>query len=460
MRKLLLALFLFFGYSSIAQINSQTHLSSEKQLTPPPCSNGWFPSIYVDASTPNNGIISVQSVQGATFPITVSWIFPDNSIHTGNPISALTLRGTYRFRITDATGCTSHEIDIFLGGCVGLDEISASATSYGITALNNNDGIIDLDVSGGTEKYKYQWSGPNNFSDTTEDVVSLIPGTYSVTITDSLCNYHYMDSLTIDVPGFDICNSADRATTLLEKNEDSQDSASITAHVIGGIAPYTYQWTLPDSTTITTQDSTLFPIGDSGMYSVYITDSAGCEIGTFIDSMYKCVGLDDIELSYILQTTHHPNAGGGGVDLQINGGSGDFSVQWSGPNGFASNSEDINGLLAGQYNVLVSDNVCPSLNTTGAAHIWVTSVTELELADNIQVYPSPNRGTFTLKIDNLRSHATLSIRNIVGQSIYQEQLETNNIQKQISLTNTAAGLYFIEIINEKGNKDTIKMVIQ
>lgn len=464
MKKLLLTLFIFLGYASIAQVNPIQGIPSDKiqyqeSIASPPCS-GFGIYVFIDSSTPDNGIISIQNVQGAVYPITVSWVFPDGSTHVGNPLSNLTQRGEYTYIVTDAIGCSSSPFTVPLEGCIGLDSLGINTNAYGITTINGNDGIIDLDVSGGSGGFSYQWSGPNNFSDSTQDISTLTPGTYSVTITDTLCSLHYMDSVTVVVPGYDICNLAERATTLLSKDEYSQDSASITAHVVGGRAPYTYQWTFPDSTVETTQDSILYPLSDSGAYSVYITDSAGCEIGTFHDSLYKCVGLEDISISYIVQATSHPNKSDGGIDLTINGGSGDYSIQWVGPYNYLSTSEDLNWILAGNYLVQIEDKGCPQLSYSTSINIWSTSTNDIQLADLFQVFPSPNNGTFHIQIENLKENVNLHVRNIVGQSIYQEKIEASNVSKQVSLNTISKGIYWVELVNSQGIKNIKKMVIQ
>ena len=51
-------------------------------------------------------------------------------------------------------------------------------------SIMNNDGSIDLAVTGGTSPYLYSWSN----GDTTEDITGLSSGTYTVTVTDNnLC---------------------------------------------------------------------------------------------------------------------------------------------------------------------------------------------------------------------------------------------------------------------------------
>ncbi len=67
-------------------------------------------------------------------------------------------------------------------------QISISANVSKATCSNSNDGQINITVSGGSGSYSYNWSGPNGFSSTNEDISGLQIGNYSVVITDSDSN--------------------------------------------------------------------------------------------------------------------------------------------------------------------------------------------------------------------------------------------------------------------------------
>ncbi|PKD18911.1 hypothetical protein APR41_17470 [Salegentibacter salinarum] len=53
------------------------------------------------------------------------------------------------------------------------------------TCSNAQDGALNIDVSGGVSPYSYSWSGPNNFSSTSQGITGLASGSYTVTVTDS-----------------------------------------------------------------------------------------------------------------------------------------------------------------------------------------------------------------------------------------------------------------------------------
>jgi hypothetical protein len=55
------------------------------------------------------------------------------------------------------------------------------------TLKGSNTGSIDLTITGGVSPYQVNWSGPNGFNATTEDLANLGVGTYTVTVTDNYC---------------------------------------------------------------------------------------------------------------------------------------------------------------------------------------------------------------------------------------------------------------------------------
>ena len=67
---------------------------------------------------------------------------------------------------------------------------------YNISCNGEDDGSIELTVSGGTPPYLYDWTGPNGFISLDENIFDLAPGNYSVLVTDSL---DCVDSLSFDI---------------------------------------------------------------------------------------------------------------------------------------------------------------------------------------------------------------------------------------------------------------------
>ncbi|PLW91833.1 MAG: hypothetical protein C0592_14090 [Marinilabiliales bacterium] len=95
---------------------------------------------------------------------------------TNDTISGLNA-GTYTVTVTDTvTGCDyTNTFTLVNNGYFTVNEVITHATCGTCP-----DGAIDLTVSGSSSYYLYSWSN----GATTEDINGLLPGTYTVTITD------------------------------------------------------------------------------------------------------------------------------------------------------------------------------------------------------------------------------------------------------------------------------------
>ena len=115
-----------------------------------------------------NGSVSLV-VNNGNPTYTYNW---SNGATTEN-ITSLTA-GTYFVEITDANGCsTSGSYDITEPTAIDLNPTTTAD-------LGNNEGSIDLNITGGTPGYTFEWSN----GATTEDLSDLSAGIYTVIVTD------------------------------------------------------------------------------------------------------------------------------------------------------------------------------------------------------------------------------------------------------------------------------------
>ncbi|HEY1062014.1 MAG TPA: SprB repeat-containing protein, partial [Daejeonella sp.] len=113
------------------------------------------------------------TVSGGTAPYSYNW----SSGQSTEDLSSLTA-GSYTVTVTDSKGCTATEtIQI----TQPLAALTLSSTQTNINCFGESTGAINLTVSGGTAPYSYSWSSGQS----TEDLSSLIAGSYTVTVTDS-----------------------------------------------------------------------------------------------------------------------------------------------------------------------------------------------------------------------------------------------------------------------------------
>ena len=181
--------------------------------------------------------------------------------------------GTYKVRVTDASGCFKETTDITL---TQPDPISISTNSTSNVSCNGgSDGLIDITISGGTtnnsSSYIIEWIKENdsNFSANNEEISNLSSGTYTVTITDSN-DCSVSDTFIISEP--DELTSSGSITNI---DCNGNENGAIDLSVDGGTANYIYAWTKTgdDSYSATTQDLTDL---SGGTYNVTITDANDC----------------------------------------------------------------------------------------------------------------------------------------------------------------------------------------
>jgi hypothetical protein len=198
----------------------------------------------------NNGTITTATT-GGVGPYTYSWA--GSSINTSNR-TGLTA-GTYIVTVTDANGAIATASFIVNQP----PQLVITGIKNNVTVYNENDGSIDITPAGGVGPYSYLWS--NNA--TTEDIDSLIAGSYSVTVTDA-------NGATATTT-FTITQPTQLIITGITTNVTSYggNNGTITTTTTGGVGPYTYIWY---NSTITTANRTGLI---AGTYTVIVTDANG-----------------------------------------------------------------------------------------------------------------------------------------------------------------------------------------
>ncbi|GIV33136.1 MAG: hypothetical protein KatS3mg031_0671 [Chitinophagales bacterium] len=312
------------------------------------------PIVHVSCNGFTDGSIGL-TVTGGTMAYSYLW---SNGATTQN-ISGLGV-GSYSVTVTDAQSCT-------VSASVNITEpaiLNASATQVNVSCNGGNDGLIDVNVTGGTIPYAYNWSNSAN----TQDVSGLTAGTYVVTIADAKgCTTTL--SRTITEPA---TLTASTVQVNVSCHGGSNGSTDLT--VSGGTTPYAYSW----SNGATTEDLSGLSAGN---YTVTVNDANGCTFTT---------GTTITEPTTLTASTSQVNVschGGsnGSIDLTVSGGTTPYAYSWS--NG--ATTEDLSGLSAGNYTVTVNDaNGCTF--TTGTTITEPTTLTASTSQVNVSCHGGSN----------------------------------------------------------------------
>ncbi len=169
----------------------------------------------------------------------------------------------YSVTINDANDCT---IDLS-GEIMETEQLEIETQNLvNVTCEGNSNGLIDINIVGGTTPYSFNWSNGAN----SEDISNLSAGAYQVTITDANgCEGFYEN--TISEPAGLECKANIQADLTTRGGSD----ASLIASGLGGTAPYSYLWNTQQTTAEISNLS-------AGSYQVTITDQNGCQCETTI----------------------------------------------------------------------------------------------------------------------------------------------------------------------------------
>ncbi len=247
--------------------------------------------------------------------------------------------GIYYVTVTDLNGC----IDTSNFMVSDTSNIIIVVDSTNVTCFGDNDGTIDITVTGGTvlADYVYNWGtlDGSGLIVTAEDQSGLSPGTYTVTvIDDSLCTE--IRSITIIEPPIMISSFID--STNITCNGECDGSLTVT--VTGGVPDYTYEW----NTTPVQTDS----IADTlcaGTYIVTITDSGGCA-DTITYNLANPLKLL-IDTIYSVDALCSNNTFDGQATVSVIGGTIPYTFLWS--NGDTTQTTD--SLEGGSYYITATD---------------------------------------------------------------------------------------------------------
>jgi hypothetical protein len=89
-----------------------------------------------------------------------------------------------------------------------------------------------------------------------------------------------------------------------------------------------------------------------------------------------------------------------------------------------------------------------------------TLVPEHHFNKAVKIYPNPTRGSFYLNVLDHEGEAVISIFDVQGKAIYQEQVSlSNDWTKSYQLPSSAKGIYFVRVKTDK-NAYTERITIE
>jgi len=366
-------------------------------------------------------------VNGSAGPFTYLW----SNDETASSITGLST-DTYFVTVTDENGCQVaasilvSEPEILQGSIVSQTNLLCAGDSIGATTVAAN---------GGTAPYEFAWSN----GAVGASVNNLFAGNYRVTITDvNAC----IATTTVSIE-----EPMELSLSFLNQQDVScfgGNNGSASGFVEGGTPGYIYLWNDP----LSQQSSTALDLS-AGTYQLEVIDANGCttsqevvigepqEIQLVIDDIIDDVG----------------GTASGAISVTPTGGVTPYSYNWFLDGGVISMQEDISGLDAGEYTLLITDaNGCTFTSNTIAVKN-LTAVSDPELEAQIRLRPNPTFGKFRVEL----SLKTLEPIRLLIYSIDGKLLEETpeSLVKQrtyaFDLSNYSSGIYQLWVQGKNRN---------
>jgi gliding motility-associated-like protein len=407
-------------YVTVTDINNCAIIDSIIISQPDSISISANYSGYICAGS-SNGSISL-SISGATSPY--NYIWSNGSV--SSELSDLNA-GVYKYTITDAMLC-SYTDSLIISEASPLELIPniGDVTCYGI-----NDGFITLNILGGVNPYNYSWSNGN----VSGSINSEYAGNYSVTVTDG-ADCSISDTYAISQPD-ELIVTYESENITCYGNQDG----SITILANGGIAPYSYNWSIENL------DNDSLTGLNAGIYSLSLIDANNCQKTMSIEITQPQFPL----LATAIVTGNNCNQDSiGSIDVTAYGGSGQYTYLWSDD----TTNQDRNKLTGGYYSLTITDSDLCNYQTD----FFVSYSEELiiNLSSVVPTCNNSNNGIITTEIVNgvepyqfiwSNGETTSSLNNLSSGAYTLTVTDANNCIYSGEITLVPKGNYCIEVFN-------------
>ena len=417
----------------------------------------------------SNGYFDVV-LQGGTGSLTYAWSNGEPGLSPDSLVA-----GTYTITVTDMNNCS----EIFTYTVSETDAINIDSVSISTpVCFGENEGSIELSISGGYGVLDYDWSPSAAANDS---LYNLAAGVYQLTITDEQA-CEKIDSFIVTQP-----DSLYSDLQIINESVSGAHDGKIIATPVGGTGPYSIVWSTGESTftidslspgiyyytlsdgndcysagfgvvggggcslslDFSTESPTCFntfdgtihltvnggfqqydiqvfknntmvshPLDslDAGTYSLIVTDSLGCV--AILPSVVLSPLHPAIVLDSIIKTAPSSmTSKDGSLEALASGGSGDLTFEWFKEGILIGESQKINGLGIGIYTLVVIDAQGCELTLSSIFLEAASSTTDQGLTAVLKSYPNPFDERLVLENKSDHYAIEISISDIHGRTI-------------------------------------------
>ncbi|WP_343636856.1 choice-of-anchor L domain-containing protein, partial [Fluviicola sp.] len=364
-----------------------------------PVGNGPY---TVNISGPTTGSVVEANTAGATANFTN---LPD---------------GNYNYTVTGANGCTR----------TGTFTIGAGAVCCSVTAAGTNVACNSATTGSATATptglapYTYSWTG----GQTTQTASNLGAGSYTVTMTDN--------SGCVATANVVITQPTALSGTLTPVNVSCNGACNGTITVAASGGTPAYQYSINGGPF---QASNTFTGLCNGTYAVTIKDANNCTV--VLNQNITQPAILNLTQSAIAPATCGSNTGS--VTVAATGGTAPYSYTLNG--GASQASATFNGLAAGTYNVVVTDNRGCTKNLSITIVATNAPIASIQSQTNVSCFGGVN-GSVIIGVAG-------------GSSPFSYSLNGGPSQASNTFTNLTAGSYTATVVDANGCSATVPFTI-
>ena len=295
---------------------------------------------YLDA----DGVINI-TVEGGTPEYSFTWSATDGGVipngqQNNEDLTGL-VAGTYTVDIEDGGDCPE-TLEFTIDQPEGM-EIDLDESFTDLLCFENEDGTLNINVTGGTLPYEFTWSATEggvipDGQQNNEDLTELAAGIYTVDVSDSNNCPEETLTFTVSEPDLMVIELQESSNTDLLCFEDNNGTLNI--NIVNGTGTFLYTWSATEGGVIPDgqQNNQNLTGLVAGIYSVLVTDDLNengiiDEIECNMSEEYTItepdiLSLDDLNIIEISEEELCNNINSGSIELEISGGTPPYTFVW------------------------------------------------------------------------------------------------------------------------------------